>query len=165
MTLLHKTLLSITCIAGLSFAHHASAVIYKIIDADGRVTYTNVPTKGAQKLDIGSTPSNGANSTPANTKIPTPASFPRVDKQTQSTRDDKRREILQAELATEQQALEQARQAYTEGESVPEVYKGANGKTYRNVAKFDEKMKRLKADVDTHQRNIELLEKELQSLN
>ena len=165
MKRLHKILLPVACLAALGFAQNAAAEIYKIIDADGKVTYTNVPTKGAKKLDIDPPPSNGASSAPKNARTPTPASFPRVDKETQSARDDKRREILQAELAAEQQALEQARQAYIEGESVPEVYKGANGKTYRNVAKFEEKMKRLQADVDTHQRNIELLQKELQSLN
>ena len=46
------------------------------------------------------------------------------------------------------------------------VVTGSNGKksggnTLRNVAKFDEKMKALQADVDAHQRNIDLLTKEI----
>lgn len=143
----------------------AVAEVYKIIDADGRVTYTNVPTKGAKKLDIDPVPSSGASEPKQNAKVPTPASFPRVDKQTQNQRDNTRRQILQAELEAERKALEEAKKAYVEGESNPEVYKAANGKTFRNVAKFQEKMKVLQANVDGHERNIQLLQKELDALN
>jgi SMC interacting uncharacterized protein involved in chromosome segregation len=34
----------------------------------------------------------------------------------------------------------------------------------RNVPKFQEKMKRLQADVDSHENNIKLLQKELDNL-
>ena len=40
----------------------------------------------------------------------------------------------------------------------------ADGKTYRNMAKYNEKMKNLQADVDGHESNIKLLEKEIASL-
>lgn len=144
----------------------AIAEVYKVIDADGRVTYTNVPTKGAKKLDIDPAPNNGATAAPKpNAKVPTPASFPRVDKSTQNQRDNTRKQILQAELEEEKKALEEAKKAYIEGESKPEVYKAANGKTFRNVAKFQEKMRLLQADVDGHERNIQLLQKELDALN
>jgi hypothetical protein len=143
----------------------ATAEVYKVIDADGRVTYTNVPTKGAKKLDIDPLPSNGASESKPNAKVPTPSSFPRVDKQTQNQRDNTRRQILEAELEAEKKALEEAKKAYIEGESNPEVYKAANGKTFRNVAKFQEKMKVLQANVDGHERNIQLLQKELDALN
>jgi hypothetical protein len=45
------------------------------------------------------------------------------------------------------------------------VYKGADGKTFRNVAKFNEKMQGLQTQVDVHQRNIELLTKEIDNIN
>jgi hypothetical protein len=143
----------------------ALAEVYKVIDADGKVTYTNVPTKGAKKLDIDPAPTSGAAAPKQNARTPTPESFPRVDRQTQNQRDNTRKQILQAELETEKKALEEARKAYTEGESNPEVYKAANGKTFRNVAKFEEKMKTLQANVDGHERNIQLLQKELDALN
>lgn len=143
----------------------ALAEVYKVIDADGRVTYTNVPTKGAKKLDIEPAPSDGATAPPRNIRTPTPAAFPRIDKQTQNQRDNTRKQILQAELESEKKALEEARKAYIEGESNPEVYKAANGKTFRNVAKFEAKMKLLQANVDMHERNIQLLQKELDVLN
>jgi hypothetical protein len=143
----------------------AMAEIYKVIDENGRVTYTNMPVKGAKKLDIDPSPTNGASTPSREVKTPTPSSFPRVDKQTQNQRDNTRKQILQAELETEKKALEEAKKAHEEGASKPEVYKGANGKTYRNVAKFEEKMKQLQATVDTHEKNIQLLQKELDALN
>lgn len=147
----------------------ANAEIYKKIDANGHVTYSNMPSKGATKLDLEPVPpsssNQGAGNRPGRTKSASPADFPRVDRQTQKARDDKRKQILQEELETEKKALEEARKAYAEGESVPEVYRGANGKTFRNVAKFEEKMQRLQADVDAHEKNVQLLQKELDSLN
>jgi len=154
------------------------AEIYKHVDAEGRVTYSNVKLKGAKKLDLEPADTNfgGDNSavSRAATRAPqsktaTPASFPKVDAGTQNQRDNKRKEILQAELEAEKQALTKAKEAYIEGESKPEVYqkKNANGttSTFRNVAKFQEKMSGLQADVDAHQRNIELLTKEIDASN
>ena len=55
--------------------------------------------------------------------------------------------------------------AYEEGQSNPEVFKTKDGKTFRNVAKFQEKMKNLQAEIDAHQRNIDLLSKEINANN
>ena len=62
----------------------------------------------------------------------------------------------------EKAALAQAKKAYAEGEANPEMVRHADGKTFRNVTKFQEKMKSLQADVDGHENNIKLLEKELE---
>ena len=153
----------------LSPAAHAE--IYKHVDAEGRVTYSNVKIKGAKKLylepadtSFGNT-SDGETKRAPSAKTPTPASFPKVDAGTQNQRDGKRKEILQAELATERQALEEAKKAYAEGESKPEVFRTADGSVRRNVPKFQAKMKALQENVDAHQRNIQLLEKEISSIN
>lgn len=152
-------------------AHGAvQAEIYKHVDADGNVTYTNVPMKGAVKLNI--EPSAPSSAPAAKSKTPTPANFPRIEKTEQKQRDDKRRQILEEELAAERKALEEARTNLAEGETKPEVFKttivGKDGKpkvvTRRNVAKFQEKMDTLQGEVDLHQKNVELLEKELSSL-
>lgn len=137
----------------------AQAEIYKSVDENGHVTYSNVPSKGATKLEI-DTP-QPSTAPPKPKPQATPGNFPRVDSQTQKKRDDQRKTILLEELETEKAALEEAKKAYTEGESKPEVYRGANGKTYRNVAKFEEKMQQLQANVDAHERNVQLLQKEL----
>ncbi len=153
----------------------AHAAIYKVVDAEGRVTYSNVKIKGAKKLDLEpadtsfGTGSGGETKRGSQTRTATPAGFPKVEASTQNQRDDKRKEILQSELDAEKKALEDAKKAYAEGESHPEVYqqKNANGtsKTFRNVPKFDEKMKALQTDVDAHQRNIDLLQKEMNATN
>jgi hypothetical protein len=160
-------LLAVACLLSVS----AHAEIYKHVDAEGRVTYSNVKIKGAKKLYLEpadtsfGNPTGGETKRTPSAKTPTPASFPKVDAGTQNQRDSKRKEILQAELATEKQALEEAKKAYAEGESNPEVFRTADGSVRRNVPKFQEKMKALQENVDAHQRNIQLLEKEISSIN
>jgi len=149
----------------------AFAEIYKHVDADGRVTYSNIKSKGSTRLEIDPDANNISNdrakaktNNTANKRTATPDSFPRVDKDTQNQRDSKRKSILQGELDAEKAALEEAKKAYAEGESNPEVYRTASGQTFRNVPKFEAKMKGLKENVDNHEKNIELLQKELDSL-
>lgn len=142
-------------IALLSLAFPALADIYKTVDADGHITYSNVPNKGAIKLDIegvaGTAPSKGERASRA--KTPTPANFPRVDNQTQNQRDDKRKQILISELETEQKALIDAKKAYAE--SAP---------PFSREGKVDEKIQRLQADVEAHEKNVQLLQKEIGAL-
>lgn len=164
-----KKHLFLTLIA-LTFSTHALAEIYKRVDPDGRVTYSNIKSKGATRLEIDPDANAISNErakaigSTANKRTATPEGFPRVDKGTQNQRDSKRKSILQNELEAEKAALEEAKKAYAEGESNPEVYQTATGQTFRNVPKFEEKMKNLKENVDNHQKNIELLQKELDSL-
>ncbi len=166
--------LSLFVLITLALSSSAFADIYKRIDADGHVTYSNSKTKGATRLDFDPDANTIANDRPkpnssGNKRTATPEGFPKVDKQTQSQRDGKRQDILQNELDSEKVALEEAKKAYAEGESKPEVYqkRNANGttSTFRNVPKFDEKLKSLQADIDSHQNNIDLLQKELNSLH
>ena len=164
-----------TLLTAFLFPVLVQAEIYKTIDANGNVTYSNVKLKGAKKLNLepadtsfgtsSTSGSGGDGKRPLQAKNPTPASFPKVDAGTQNQRDGKRKEILQGELDAEKKALDDAKKAYTEGESNPEVFKTKDGKTLRNVPKFEEKMKSLQADVDAHQRNIDLLTKEINATN
>ncbi len=163
------------------FVKVAEADIYKRVDENGRITYSNVKSSGAVRLQISpeennikndytkpAAPKSSANQT-QNKSSSTPDSFPRVDKNTQNQRDDKRLQILQTELEAEKQALFQAQQAYAEGEANPEVYrkKNADGSvsTFRNVPKFNAKMDALRADIESHQNNILLLQKEIDALH
>lgn len=134
----------------------AQAEIYKAIDADGHVTYSSVPLKGGKKLVL----------EPLPTMLPQqiPEDFPRVDNATQRGRDDTRRKILQDELNAEQKLLDETTQNLQDGEADPEVFKGADGRTYRNVAKYDEKIKPLQEQVDLHKNNVEALKTELSKL-
>lgn len=160
------------------FSLAAHADIYKCMGDSGIPAFVDAKTKAGSNykncvLFIRDDSTSGRSSPAAKseqkrTRTATPADFPRVDNKTQSQRDDKRKEILQQELEAERQALEDARKAKAEGESNPEVYhkKGADGKsqTFRNVPKFEEKMQGLQSDVDAHEQNVELLQKELNSL-
>ena len=137
----------------------AQAEIYKAIDADGHVTYSSTPIKGSKKIILGPLPTMMPPG-----KAPAPNNFPKVDGETQKNRDDTRFMILQNELTSEEKLLEEAKQRLEEAESNPEVFKGQDGKTYRNVAKYDEKVKPLQDDVSLHQSNIEALKTELSKL-
>lgn len=147
--------------------NHATADIYKYTDSNGVTTYTNIKPEGHSKAELVISGPKTAEPPPAvrekksTTKTPTPANFPKVDNQTQNQRDQKRREVLMNELEQEKQALEHAKQLYEEAQNTPEVYRGANGKTFRNVAKYDEKLRIIEAEMQAHERNIELLNKEL----
>lgn len=143
---------------------YAQAEIYKHVDAEGHVTYSSIPMKGAKKLDLEPLPTVQP-PVPARARSDaTPSTFPKVDTATQKNRDEARRKILSDELATEERLLAEARQNLKEGEETPEVYKGKDGKTYRNVARFDEKMKTLQEQVTLHEKNIESLKSELSNL-
>lgn len=173
----------ILLLLSLSASTSVYAEIYKHVDADGRVTYSNIKPRNLPKCDdrvqkncqnqleidpdannISNERAKAKTANIPNKRTATPDNFPRVDKEQQSQRDNKRRSILQSELDAEKAALEEAKKAYSEGEANPEVYRTADGKTFRNVPKFEEKMRGLKENVDNHQKNIELLQKELDSL-
>jgi peptidoglycan hydrolase CwlO-like protein len=171
-----KKTLSLAALILITFSSNVFAEIYKRVDADGRITYSNIKTKGATRLEFDPdantitndhpiSTSKSSNSSASNKRTPTPEGFPKVDKDTQNQRDGKRKDILQNELDSEKVALEEAKKAYAEGEAKPEIYKTANGATMRNVPKFQEKMKSLQDEVDSHENNIKLLQKEIDNLH
>jgi hypothetical protein len=137
----------------------AQAEIYKAVDEDGHVTYSSTPLKGGKKIILEPLPTMLP---PA--EVQSSENFPRVDSETQKGRDDTRRKILQDELNAEEKLLEGAQQNLKDGEANPEVFKGADGRTYRNVAKFDAKIKQLNDQVDLHQQNVNALKTELSKL-
>lgn len=154
-------------ISGLLIVSPCIADIYKYTDSNGVTTYTNIKPDGKHKSELIITGPKEVSPPPAPkekksaVKTPSPANFPKVDNQVQQQRDEKRREILINELEQEKQALEHAKQLYEEAKNTPEVYRGANGKTFRNVAKYEEKLRVIEAEILAHERNIHLLNKEL----
>ncbi len=151
----------------------AHADIYKYVDEQGNVNYTNIPNHLPVKAErvvierdpaaagaLPSTlPAQSANGTaPAKARASSPASFPKVDGDTQRKRDDQRRQILDSELQAEQKSLEQARQALADGKDVR-----LGGE--RNYARYLERVKELQDAVDTHQANLDALQKEIGNLH
>jgi len=134
------------------------ADIYKAVDENGHVTYSSTPIKGGKKINLEPLPTMDAPSGSS------PQNFPRVDGETQRNRDDARYMILQNELSEEERMLAEAKQNLREGEANPEVFRGKDGRTYRNVAKFDEKIKALTDEVELHQRNVDALKIEISKI-
>lgn len=104
----HKTRLVqiFTAASAFLLASAAQGEIYKHVDAQGRVTYSNVPIKGATKLNL--EPLTTVPPPRAKASTPSPAGFPKVDNDTQKKRDDTRRKILEEELAAEEKLLADA---------------------------------------------------------
>ncbi len=160
------------CCGGFVCAALASGVavadIYKYVDENGRVTYSNVPMKGAKKLDLEPLtsvpmpkprPKANGNGGAAVSEGAVSAEFPRVDADTQKKRDLTRRGILEDELRSEEKAVADARRAYEEGGQTLKV-----GEESRSAPKYVERMGKLKDALTTRENNVQALRKELANL-
>jgi hypothetical protein len=139
---------------------HAQPVteIFKCRTETGQVTYTNDRRQAEkQKCELVTSQINVAPplSTPP---ARTPAGFPRETPRDSASARERQREILQKELASEEQALSKARQALAEQEAV-------RSGDERNYARVLERLQPYKESVETHQKNIEALKRELANLN
>ena len=127
------------------------AEIYKHVDEQGHVTYSNIPARGAKKLNLGPMTAGPA---PKRGAQATPADFPRIDSTTQRKRDDLRRRVLQEELAAEEGNAGVAREALRRGETL------LPGERVNSPLYLD-RVQRLRDAVVLHDKNIEALKKEL----
>lgn len=148
-------------IIGLVAALSVQAEIYKYVDESGQVTYSNLPRRGAVKLNL-EPPAKPAASNPAGggmhkKDVSSPVSFPKVDGGTQRKRDDMRRTVLQEELRTEERNLAEARAALKEGEALRAGEKPGSPSWLGRVEK-------LRDGVKLHEDNIAALRKELGSV-
>lgn len=144
----------------------AQAKVCLYQDADGHMTYSNVtesPPKGAKKIRCFDEPKSpraeddtSSAGKPAARNSDSDA-FPKVDGNTQRRRDDERRRILEDELATEQQRLDQARKELTEQESVR-----TGGE--RNYQRFLDRVQPFRDAVENHERNIQAIQRELANM-
>lgn len=132
---------------------HVGADIYKKVDEEGRVTYSNVPSKGAQKLNL--EPINTVPSSKPSTQPP--GNFPKVDAETQKGRDSIRRQVLEDELAQEMKQLDEAKKALAEAEAT-------RLGDERNYQKFLDRVQPFKDAVADHKKNIDALKEEIAGL-
>lgn len=137
----------------------AHAEVYKYIDANGNVTFTNVPIKGAKPMHLAPLSTYGSNgkgkASASGKSASTPDGYPSVDNGTQTKRDEGRRKILENELANEQKALADAQKAYTDGAAT------RNGDETRNYQKYLDRVQKLKDAVTERQKNVDALRREL----
>ena len=170
-------------------AHAPSTTIYKLVDDNGRVTYSNLPMKGAVKIDLdpittlalpASSPStragiaNAAANTVANVSQ-APPGLPAIDGGTQKKRDDIRRRILEDEARNEEKLLTDAKGALKEQENDRSVIMmmraaaekqtpAASVEARRAYDQREEKLKSMQDSIGNHEKNVEAIRKELTAL-
>ncbi len=143
----------------------AQTSIYKCVDAQGRVEFTDTSRAGCKLLDLpGFIPAPPPRPAPAvRPGSPPPASavapnnFPRVDSAQQRVRDDERREILNDELRAEEKKLAELKAEYKGGE--PDRLGNE-----RNYAKYQERVANLRTEINRTERNIESLRREIANI-
>lgn len=156
MNFFHLRIMELRCLMAilcLGFGNMAQADIYKSVDAEGNVTYSSVPSKGAKELRLEPMEPPTALNRPASerTRKPraaSPEDFPKVDSSTQKSRDSTRRRILDDEMASEQKLLAEARA------NLGQAAAGGNAA----------KLSALQEDVTLHEKNISALKTELANL-
>lgn len=141
----------------LFLAAPAQAEIYKYVDENGQVTFTDVYKKGAKRIELPGVPtplSPGVKPVRRASYNPSPADFPRIDPATQKHRDDIRHQVLQDEIADERRDADEARRQLTLGERLQPGERAAD-------ASYLNRVKNLRATVQQHEQNIAAIQREL----
>lgn len=129
----------------------------KYVDAEGRITFANVPVKNARKVMCfdpvpRAAPKRSARAQSPRTDAPSQGAAPaRIDPKTQQRRDADRRLILEQELAEEQGLLEAARRLAADSRAAP-------GTSPESAL---EDVSRVLDAIRRHERNIEAIRREL----
>jgi len=148
-----------TVILAISLVSSAPCAAQQIClweDPQGHKTYASVVVKGARKVrcfDQYAPPARSSPPVAAGSKRggAEEASFPKVDTGTQKRRDDDRRRILEQELAEERASLEKAKRALAQSESADSDSRSSASRNARET-------------LNSHERNISAIEKELTRL-
>ncbi len=189
--------MKIVWIAGLAVAMSSAAwaqtTIYKHVDENGRVTYTNKPMKGATVLELD--PITTIPATPALAIAPAPAAkavatlerldkpavaaptLASIDANIQRKRDNDRRKILEEELTHEEDSLAEARASISQEQQNPTLVAAVRtmqttaepspaqlAEMRGNIEKASGRIRGLQSSVAEHEKNIEALKKELGAL-
>ena len=139
-------------LAGNAHAQGATE-IWKCKGADGKWTYTNDRSE-AEKLKC-ETVTRQVNVAPA-TKAPS-GGFPKESAEQRASARERQRGVLEKELETEQAALAKAKQDLAAQEAV-------RTGDERNYARVEQRLQPYKDSVETHEKNIEALKRELANL-
>jgi hypothetical protein len=144
----------------LVLAAPVQAEIYKYVDENGHVTFTDVYRKGAKRIDLPGAPAPlpaGRKAPRRASYAPSPADFPRIDAGTQKRRDDVRRQVLQDEISGERRNADEARRQLALGERL-QPGERATDASYRN------RVNKLRATVQQHEQNVSAIQRELANL-
>ena len=154
MNILQKFILATLCLLAASLDR---ADVYKCVDEDGHVTYTNTKPSPKAKCTALSRDQRVSTVPGRAAGTPSPPGFPKVDGETQKARDNDRRKILDQELASEQASLEQAKKELANQEAI----RTGDERNYQRVL---DRLQPFKDKVALHERNIEALKKEIGNL-
>jgi hypothetical protein len=155
-------LIYVTFVAATGAAHAQVTEIYKCLDATGRPLYTSDKKDTAgKKCEL---VSREINVVPVQQPAPKPAkpsaapkspgTFPKESAEERATGKERKREILEGELATEQALLAKAKKELADQEAV-------RLGDERNYARVIERLQPYKDTVEVHEKNIEALRREL----
>lgn len=142
-------------------AHAQVTEIYKCYDENGRPLYTSDKrdTRG-KKCELVSREVNVVPSQPVRKAAPreTPREgFPRESSSDRASAKERQRQILEKELDTEQQLLAKAQKDLADQQAI-------RTGDERNYARVLERLQPYKDSVETHQKNIDALKRELSNL-
>ena len=158
---LFRALIFVTLGTSSAAAGAQSTEIYKCVDGTGRPLYTSDKrdTNGKKCALV----SREINVVPSQKLKPSAGAsrelgrFPRETPSQAATAKGRQREILEKELSTEQAALMKAQQNLAEQEGVR-----TGGE--KNYARVEERLRPFKDNIETHEKNIEALRRELSNL-
>ena len=134
------TLLSAPCAA--------QTEVYKYVDKDGNVTYSNTRQKDAKKHELPPLTVVPPIKAPRESSAPNPAAV---------ADNEAHRKSLEGKIAAETKLLEQTRKEYNGGE--PERIGGE-----ANYQKYLDRVQRLKDNTTLHEKTLEALQRELSSM-
>lgn len=129
--------------------------IYKCVEPNGRSLYTSDKRETAgRKCELVSRQINVA---PAQKAKPAAGKFPKESPEERAAARERQRQVLQKELVTEEQLLEKARKDLAAQEAI-------RTGDEKNYARVEQRLQPFKDSVETHQKNIEALKRELGNL-
>jgi len=138
---------SVVFVALISFSCTTQSEVYKHVDENGNVTYSNTPLKDSKKLSL--PPLTVMPGTDLESKIRAP--------KPSGNYNEKPRKIVEKMISDEIKVLEDKKKEFNDGE--PERF-GSE----RNYQRYLDRIQRLKDEIVLHEENIKGLEIELQDL-
>lgn len=159
MKILALIVLTTACAAASLAVRAQPSDIFVCVDAEGNKTFQNIGSaKGCKRMDTGpllTVPAMRVPQRASDDRITvSPASFPRVDRETQRSRDGERRRVLEEELRAEEDKLARLKAEFNNGE--PE-----RRSDERNFVLYAERVQRLRDDVARSEGNVNALKREI----
>lgn len=133
----------------LCFPTISHAEIYKHVDAQGKVTYSNIPSDHSKRIDL-----------PPIVVVPAVDSHDieeRLAKRRETTKINEQREEIENKISEEEKRLSEIKSEYKDGE--PDRL-GSE----RNYQRYLNRVERLKEEISAREKNLDILRNELRNI-